>query len=425
MKRQLRGCLLAGALGLAVATAALAAPGDLDPGFGSGGIVTTAIGPGDDFAEGVAVRPNGSVVAAGASSDGVDLNFAVARYEPDGTLDPSFGGDGKVTTAVSPGFDEARAVVVQPNGSIVAAGRAFTGTNQDFALVRYKQDGSLDPSFGGDGIVTTAVSSGTDEILAIARVAGGKLVVAGRSFDGSAFDFAVARYLQDGTLDPSFGGDGIVTTAIGPSDDRAFGLAVLGGDKVVVVGHTCTATGCDFALARYDEDGQLDVSFGGDGTVVTEPGPGSGGAFAVARAQRGRIVAAGGRCTSGSDCDFALVRYTADGELDASFDADGIVLTSFRSGVDQAFGVGVRPNGAVVAAGRSFNGADYDLAIARYTKDGVLDGGFGSAGTVTTPVGSGDDGVAALALRANGDVTVAGSTFNGANLDLALARYSG
>lgn len=119
------------------------------------------------------------------------------------------------------------------------------------------------------------------------------------------------------------------------------------------------------------------------------------------------------------------MRYTADGELDPSFDADGIVLTSLGSAVDQAFGVGIRPNGTVVAAGRSFNGTDYDLAIARYAKDGSLDPGFGAGGTSTTPVGPGDDSVAALALRANGDAVVAGSTFNGADLDLALARYSG
>jgi uncharacterized delta-60 repeat protein len=418
--RQRRGLTLVGALGLVVATAALAAPGDLDPSFGGDGIVTTAIGPADDFAEGVAVRANGSVVAAGASSD----DFAVARYDKHGNLDPGFGGDGLVTTAVSPGFDEARAVVVQPDGRVVAAGRAFTGADQDFALVRYEQDGSLDSSFGGDGIVTTPVSAGTDEILALGRLAGGKLIAAGRSLDGTAFDFAVARYLPDGTLDPSFGGDGIVTTAFGAADDRAFGLSVQRDGKVVVAGHTCTGAGCDFALVRYTKAGTLDPSFGGDGTVVTEPGPGSGGAFAVARAPHGRIVAAGIRC-SGVDCDFALTRYTSDGALDPSFGTDGIVLTSFGPGVDEAFGVAVQPNGKVVAAGRSFSGADYDLAVARYTKDGSLDAGFGSAGTVTTSVGPGDDLAAGLAVRANGDVVVAGSSFNGTDLDLALARYSG
>jgi uncharacterized delta-60 repeat protein len=361
------------------------------------------------------------VVIAGASSD----DFAVARYEKDGDLDPGFGGDGIVTTAVSAGFDEARAVVALPGGRVLAAGRAFTGSSQDFALVRYTNDGSLDPGFGGDGIVTTAISPGTDEILALARVAGGRVIAVGRSFDGSGFDFAVARYLSDGSLDATFGGgDGIVTTAFGPNDDRAFGATVQPDGRIVAAGHTCTAAGCDFALARYLPDGSLDASFDGDGRVLTAPGAGGGGAFAVDRGPRGRIVAAGLRCI-GSDCDFVLTRYRKDGSLDPSFDSDGIARTSFGPGVDEAFDVDVLPGGKTVAAGRSFNGSDYDVALARYRTNGSLDAGFGAGGTVTTAIGPGDDQASALALRANGDAVVAGSTFNGSDLDIAVARYDG
>jgi uncharacterized delta-60 repeat protein len=415
-----RVALLAVMVALVVAAAAAAAAGELDPSFGGDGIVTTTIGPGDDFAEALDVLPNGSVVVAGASSD----DFAVARYEQDGDLDTSFGGDGVVTTQVSPGLDESRSVVAVAGGRALAAGRAFTGSSQDFALVRYTHDGDLDPGFGGDGIVTTAVSAGTDEILALARAAGGKVIAAGRSFDGSGFDFALARYLPNGSLDPSFGGDGVVTTTFGATDDRAFGVTVLPNGKIVAAGHTCTASGCDFALARYLPDGSLDPGFGGDGKVVTAPGPGSGGAFAVDRGSRGRIVAAGLRC-DGGDCDFALTRYGTDGSLDPSFDSDGIVRTSFGPGVDEAFGVAVLPGGKIVASGRSSNGSDYDVALARYAKDGSLDAAFGAGGTVTTAVGPGDDQASGLELRGNGDVVVAGSTFNGSDLDIAVARYDG
>jgi uncharacterized delta-60 repeat protein len=415
--------LVVAAGGLVLATAALAAPGDLDASFGGDGIVTTAIGHGDDFAEGVALRPDGSLVAAGSDSE----DFVVARYLPDGALDPSFGGDGIVTTAVSPSFDEARAVAAFPGGEVVAGGRAFTGAGYDIALVRYADDGSLDASFGGDGIVTTAVSGGTDEILALAPLAGGKLVAAGRTFDGVGFDFVVARYLPDGALDPSFGGDGIVTTSFG-GDDRAWGVAVQHDGKIVVAGNTCTPAGCEFALARYDQNGSRDPSFGGDGTVVTAPGgSGTGGAFAVATAPHARIVVAGVRCrgVDGSDCDFAVVRYLPDGSLDPSFDGDGVALTSFGPGIDQAYGVAVEPNGTVVAAGRSFNGSDYDVAVARYKKDGGLDPGFATAGRVTTAIGPGDDLAAGVALGATGEVIVAGHAFNGTDLDFALARYAG
>jgi uncharacterized delta-60 repeat protein len=382
--------------------------------------VTTAIGAGEDFAEGVAVQSNGKIVAAGASSD----DFAVARYLEDGSLDAAFGGDGTVTTPVSAGFDEARSVAVQPNGKIVAAGRAVVGATPDFALVRYDADGSLDSSFGSGGLATTPIGAGLDEALAVAILPGGKIIAAGRSFDGTAFDFAVVRYTKDGELDTSFGDDGIVTTDFASADDRAFAVAVEHGGRVVAAGHTCSAGGCDFALARYLSDGTLDATFDGDGRVVTAPGPGSGGAFAVAVARKHKIVAAGLRCV-GADCDFALARYDDDGTLDPGFGSGGTVLTSFGPGVDETFGLTVRANGTIVAGGQSYSGTDFDFAAARYLKDGTLDSSFGAGGKVTTQIGAGDDTAASLALAPGGDIVLAGRSSNGTDDDFALVRYLG
>src|SRR5262245_46840339 len=126
--------------------------GALDPGFGTGGKVTTALGSLNDYAYGLTLQPDGKIVAAGTSINGVTLgDFALARYSPNGTLDPSFNGTGKVTTAIGPSWDVAWALARQPDGKLVAAGGSNNGSNFDFALARYNPNGSLDTTFNGTG----------------------------------------------------------------------------------------------------------------------------------------------------------------------------------------------------------------------------------------------------------------------------------
>ena len=167
-------CAVAGAAAVLGAAPALAAsgdaPGDLDPTFGAGGKVTTVFG-GDSRAYVLVLQPNGKLVAAGVGPNG----FALARYNPDGSLDTSFGAGGKVTTPIG----AANALVLQPDGKLVAAGSNYISPS-DFVLVRYNPNGSLDTSFGGDGKVTTAIGFGA-EANALALQPDGKLVAAGTS----------------------------------------------------------------------------------------------------------------------------------------------------------------------------------------------------------------------------------------------------
>ena len=142
-----------------IAATALAAPGDLDPAFNATGIVTTAIGSAADRAWAVALQPDGKIVAAGTSRNGTRDDFAVARYNPNGTPDTSFNGTGKVTTAISVDGSDARAVLIQPDGKIVVAGASSSGPDSNYAVVRYNADGSLDTSFDGDGIAVTVVGN--------------------------------------------------------------------------------------------------------------------------------------------------------------------------------------------------------------------------------------------------------------------------
>lgn len=208
----------AAALALTLSAPAGAAPGALDPAFGAGGSVTTNFAGPDETGFATAIQGDGKIVVAG-SSIGAGEQVALARYDTAGVLDPSFGGDGRVVTNFTAGNDFAFAIVIQADGRIVVAGAAG-GSGGRIALARYDPAGALDPTFGGDGKVTTDFSPGQDLANALAVQADGKLVVAGRT-DGSGGRFALARYDTSGALDPTFGGDGRVRTNFTRQEDRA------------------------------------------------------------------------------------------------------------------------------------------------------------------------------------------------------------
>jgi len=413
------------ALGLAsiglVPTTLYAAAGDLDTSFGTGGMVTTAIGTIGGYGEAVAIDDSGKIVVAGPSYNGsdYDYDFAVVRYLSDGSLDSSFGTGGKVTTAIG-GDGSGYAVAIDGSGKIVVAGWSHNGSNYDVAVVRYLSNGSLDLSFDGDGKVTTAIGSGDDRSYAVAIDDHGKIVVAGQSHNGSNDDIAVVRYLSDGSLDTSFGTGGKVTTDIGSAADYGYAVAIDNSGKIVVAGLSHNRSNYDFAVVRYNSDGSLDLSFDSDGMVTTDIGSDDEG-YAVAIDDSGKIVVAG-QSRNGSSEDFAVVRYLSDGSLDLSFDSDGKVTTAIGTGHDYGRAVAIDGSGKIVVAG--FSGSNRDFAVVRYNSDGSLDLSFGTGGKVTTAIGSGNDYGRAVAIDDSGKIVVAGhSQNNDGNYDFAVVRY--
>jgi uncharacterized delta-60 repeat protein len=405
--------------------AAGAAPGALDPSFGTGGKVTTAIGLNDDSGYALALQPDGKVVAAGTAANGASgYDFALARYNPNGSLDPSFNGTGKVLTAIGPGqgYDVVLALIRQPDGKLVAAGQSNNGSNFDIALARYNPNGTLDTSFNGTGKVTTAIGLGDDSAFALAVQPDGKLVIAGRSYVGSNFDIALARYNPNGTLDTSFNGTGKVTTAIGVGGDSAYALALQPDGKLVAGGDSLNGSQVVIALARYYPNGSLDTSFNGTGKVTTAIGS-VAGLNELALQPDGKLVAAGtGNNGPGSQQAFSLARYNLNGSLDASFGSGGKVTTAIGSSSDVAEALVLQPDGRLVAGGFSYVGSRRVFALARYATNGSLDPSFGSSGKVTTAIGS-DDQAYALVLQPDGRLVAGGFTHNGSNHDFALVRY--
>jgi uncharacterized delta-60 repeat protein len=428
--RDLLGVAVAAILLVALlAASAQAAPGDLDTSFGIGGKVVIDFGPGSNSAAAVVLQLDGKIVAAGTGGSG---HFALARYNTDGSLDASFGGGGKVTTVVGGIFESANAVALQPDGKIVAAGGSSPdGFCCQVALARYNPDGSLDPSFDGDGKLTTFVGGATTA-NAVAVQGDGKILVAGSFVFGNAF--VVARFNGDGSLDRSFGSGGQVLTLFEGFGTHATSLAIQADGKILVAG--AGGAGNDFILARYNTDGSPDTSFGSLGTIATDFG-GFDGANSVALQSDGKIVAAGGGAER-----FVLARYNADGSLDPGFGVGGrATVQFFGENIETANALAIQQNGKIVAAGQAFSDFDPSYAIARFNSDGTLDGSFGSGGKVTTDFGSpGDVGVlcpsgrkdcsnddaTGVAIQTDGNIVAVGG--GGActpSCEWTLARYLG
>ena len=270
------------------------------------------------------IQPDGKIVLAGGAGDGAD--FAVARFNTDGSFDTTFGTGGKVTTDFSgstyvAGYGVART----PDGKIVVAGiKEFVGTgfDYDFAVARYNDDGSLDTSFGAGGKVTTDFAATDDIPYTVAVQSDGKIVVAGITDPGNAANFGLVRYNVDGSLDATFGTGGKVSTDFGANLEPGNGVTIQADGKIIVAGFTVVgSSNADFALARYNSDGSLDISFGTGGKVTTGFGSNSEVAISVVTQPDGKIVVTGSTASgvAGTGADFATVRYNSDGSLDTSF----------------------------------------------------------------------------------------------------------
>jgi uncharacterized delta-60 repeat protein len=408
----------------------LPSAGILDPTFGSGGLVTTpAAGSG---ARAVIVQPDGKILAAGG-------DFTLVRYNANGTLDTTFGNNGLVQTAVGKYGGVLNGLALESDGKVVAVGDANMGgkVGEEAALVRYNPNGSLDTTFGGgrhpSGIVLTQLNMpGSNGIAAVAIDGSGNIDVAGASAPTGGSDyFTLLRYNANGTLDTTFGPskNGIVTTQVGTSASWANSLAIQPNGDIVLAGTNDKGSIVTMALVRYTAAGQLDTSFGSGGIVsnILPPGTTNAQGGPVMVLSNGLIVVGGESDAGvGGNGNLTLARFTSSGQLDTTFGNAGF---AFDPVMVQANALALGANGDLLAAGGTQqvpNSSAEDFGLAAFLPGGALDTSFGTGGTATADFGAQpqQDRAGSMAIQGDGGIVLAGFTNpTGTVFEFALARF--
>ncbi|MFO0864698.1 MAG: hypothetical protein U0744_08620 [Gemmataceae bacterium] len=393
----------------------LTASGALDTSFNGNGI-QSYYSSSDEFGNAVAIRPDGRIVIAGALESPNGYLFALWYYRADGYYDTA-GPTGFVTaTSLGTSADIAHDVFIQADGKIVVAGTSGSWAAADFAVVRYNADNTLDTSFGAGGIRRIDFAGGADQAFAIAGDRLGGYVVAGEVTVGGATQIGLARLTSSGAMSQSFDLDGKVAAQMpGALSSRASDVFVLPDDRVMVVGRAMSGSYSEFAVARFLKDGQLDPTFAAGGTATVWPGGPEDSASAVAIQSNHAIVVAGAGGSGNSTFVVARLHQTnmAAGEQDYTFGAQGIVRTNWSIAApdnEAARAVDAR-NGKIVAVGETYRDGRYQASIARYLPSGALDTSFSQDGLLIHDLGAAfatNSGALAVVIQPDDKILVGG-----------------
>ena len=397
-----------------------AQPGTLDNSFSADGIATFDFLGGTDSGSDMKIQPDGKIVFCGGT--GSDESFSnqdlyVARINADGLFDNTFGTNG-LTRTLRPSYDQGFALDIQADGKIVVGGTASgVGGGYNFYIVRFNTDGSLDLNFGVDGQVVHEVSVASDELADITVQADGKIIAIGRTNGGADYDIVVVRFNPDGSIDNTFSFDGEVITDVA-GDDRIEELYVHDNGKITALGRVSVGTQ-QVLVIRYNADGTLDNSFGSNGILLLSLVSGNVYPKGLAVTSAGEMIITAE--LSAGNSDVLLARLLADGTLDNSFSLDGIVQTDFGER-ETGYRTLVQPDSRILVAGYSEDAIDRSMALFRYNWDGTLDNTFGVGGQVVSPLAE-YSRFYSVALHEDGKIVACG-TFTGAiSSDVCVARY--
>ncbi len=396
--------------------------GSLDLTFGVGGKVIAPIGSSNDNGLGIVIQPDGKILVAGSSDNGSGFYwFAVTRHNNDGSMDTTFDYDGKVTTGIS-ATSVAKSIALQSDGKIVAGGTTTNGLGSDYAITRYNIDGSLDTSFDFDGKVTADFST-SDVGYSLKIQNDNKIVIAGNTFSFGENYPTIIRYLNNGALDTTFEADGIVSVFVPGFTTQIASLEIQSDGKLIVGGLSDNGTQYDFAVLRFNINGSLDSTFDSDGIVTTSFGSSGNSSGKSITIQSDNKILLAGSVYDGTNYDYAIARYNTDGSLDTTFATTGLLTFGVGLTNDAPQDVKVQNDGKIIVAGSSYIGGFNDFSMARLNSDGSFDNSFDSDGMVTTGFGL-EDNAFGIAIQSDGKIILAGNSENGSDTDFALARYN-
>jgi uncharacterized delta-60 repeat protein len=411
----------------------LLANGSLDPGFGNGGWTETII-PGD--ADPIAVHlllDAGRILVAVATIQVQD--FVIARYTAAGQPDLAFGVGGLLIQDFHGGRD-AIAVIELHSGGLLAAGRAEPATGGpggNLGFARYSLEGVLDGSFGSGGLADTGFQAPVaNRARAVAVQADGRILAAGYAGSSGPRDFALSRHLQTGALDPGFGDGGRVKLDVAGGEDDATAVLAQPDGTILVAGVAAVGPQRRFGIVRLLGNGQPDPAFGTAGRVLVDVGTPGSGPLRLARRPDGRILVAGTALGTGGTFDFAVVALTAAGAVDTSFGVAGKAVVDMAGGSDFATSILLRPDGSILLAGNAtWPGTGLDMQVVRLLAGGAIDTSFGTGGKVRIDFAGRTDTAQAMVLVGAGAserLYVAGSaqlTTSALSTDFAVAALDG
>lgn len=372
-----------------------------------------------------------ALVACGSKSGSTDnpsnLTANESKINASGELDDSFGINGIVITEIGSIYDDATAIEVQADGRIVVAGESLNNTTNELAIVRYDESGDMDETFGNKGLVIDNLGNSI-QTYGLSIQADGKIVIAGCIFNGNDNDIILIRFTSDGFRDPTFGSNGVVQTDSG-SNECGYDLAIQSDNKLIVVGFRNYNNDSDFLIARYDPDGSLDQNFG-IGGITTTAIPSTMGQFrsghfkALSIQADGSIVAVGIATIyyqTSSWSQSAIARYTKNGVLDTNFDNKGLILgTACFEWVQD---VEIQDDGKIVTIGSNYYSTPREFMLTRLNQDGTLDQSFATDGCARTSIGENYAFSTTLLIQPDNKIIVGGQTRQNNRYCMALARY--
>ncbi len=395
-------------------TQIIAQPGTLDLTFGTNGILTASLDSFSDKANAVVIQDDGKIILGGSTqSSYTTADFALIRYNTDGTLDNTFGTNGQVITTIE-NRSKGYAVTLQNDGKILLGGSSKFFIN----IARYHTDGNLDTTFGNGGkVITDVIGYYSETCKSVAIQNDGKILVGGYGQESGNDNpyFMIVRYLENGTQDPTFGTNGVVIGDIGVGHS----IQVQNDGKILLGG----SSNLSFAIERYTNNGILDNTFGTNGKVTTQFGNSNSYGHSMQLQNDGKIILGG--YSSWNTVDMALARYNTDGTLDNTFGVNGRVITPFGNS-SKGNAIAIQNDGKIILGGHASNNANaLNFALLRYNIDGTLDNTFGTDGKTLTPIGISYSIGQAIDINSDGKVVLAGVAYIDSNLNIAVTRYHG
>lgn len=398
--------------------------GSPDNSFGSSGIVKTVVGNGD-IPLSIHIQSDGNILAVGTSDDATNGRIALVRYKSNGRLDSTFGNNGKSIVPLDMNIGYCSLTGVLPDGTVLVTGWSLLNSVYEGFIRRIHPDGTLDTTFGTDGRVALEAFGSVIYARSALVTADGKILVTSDYQENASSDGVtiLRRYYLNGTPDSSFGTNGLITHNPGPGDDLGSGIQIADDGRILYaakVGAPPHAKG--FTIMRCNTNGVADSTWGSDGEVDLASSNGDDGVSGINILRDGTILATGGSF-NGEYSNFSVTRFTPNGLLDASFGHQGSATIGIDGANINANSAAIQSDNSIVFAGEVITGSVYAIALARITKDGIPDSTFGTDGVVTTAFGNDDDGAYKCAVQSDDKIVVTGYTGNSTQYNGFVIRY--